>query len=306
MQNTVSSVYEYYWQNLSILSKSAEFHFIHRLSALTHDSKAVSEIGKLQAKYSTASNEEVWQFLKERVYSSGPVAYAGDRAQYYEKYPLVRPGYAEMIMTVFAEELFKKDLRYMMSYSADEIRQEKDRLLQDDEAMKQLYASAINFVLVAENFLNKNNESQLVYDLFDRSHRYYKTDASPRELEMWIYYVTHLIICDSMYYSWKLPEEKQKLYKDMLLEIEAAITTHFFWGHLDYKCEFIVCCNMLNYQSNLAPIIYSEAECSVSPKGNFLVDTLNAHRQDFRSDFESSEHRNVLYLVAFHDRIGSK
>ena len=79
--------------------------------------------------------------------------------------------------------------------------------------------------------------------------------------------------------------------------MEQIIKDSYFRISLDMKFEFIVCCQILDYKSELEGIIEGEAERSLSSSGNFLVDTHNAWIHGFGHKFARSEHRNVLYLM---------
>ena len=80
--------------------------------------------------------------------------------------------------------------------------------------------------------------------------------------------------------------------------IEQLITNSFKKISLDIKLEFIVCTKMLNYKSQIENKILQEASSSMSKIGNYIIDIYNDNHDSFKKDFISSEHRNVLYIMA--------
>ena len=88
----------------------------------------------------------------------------------------------------------------------------------------------------------------------------------------------------------------------MIQLVEEIISENYFNINLDLKLEFLVCTRILNYQTKLKEVIRSETENSLSNSGNYLIDVYNS--MSFiknKNDFKSSEHRNILYIMAFGD-----
>ena len=151
--------------------------------------------------------------------------------------------------------------------------------------------------------MNKHTDSPITEELYERASSLYDPSASERELESWIYYLTHLIIGDTLFYVVPLSQKKSSLYTHILKSIESEIANNFLWVHLDCKLEFLVCSYLHGYTSYLAPMIRSEANNSLSPEGAFVVDKYNRNPQLHRVTFQTSEHRNALYIMSGYDSI---
>jgi hypothetical protein len=84
----------------------------------------------------------------------------------------------------------------------------------------------------------------------------------------------------------------------MLRRLETVIRKQFDMINLDNKLEFLVCCRILNYETDLFDRIYRECEGSISPHGTYLVDTLNSSKNTTKASLDGSEHRNVLFIMS--------
>ncbi len=85
----------------------------------------------------------------------------------------------------------------------------------------------------------------------------------------------------------------------MLKISEKIIQKNFKNISLDNKFEFLVCAKICGFQSSVEKNIYDEASQSLSPDGNFLIDTKNDKATQIgRNTFVGSEHRNVLFIMS--------
>ncbi|MET1033374.1 MAG: hypothetical protein ABWX94_02655, partial [Candidatus Saccharimonadales bacterium] len=110
---------------------------------------------------------------------------------------------------------------------------------------------------------------------------------------------THCIIGESNFYTRTIPDYAASIYRDMLTSLEVLITEHFDDINLDNKLEFLVCCRICSYETDLFDRIYEECSKSLSPNGTYLIDTHNGHTaQQNRTSLQASEHRNVLFLLS--------
>ena len=113
-----------------------------------------------------------------------------------------------------------------------------------------------------------------------------------------LYLLSHCIIGASSFYFNKI-EENAETYTAMLRLMEELIKSSYFSLNLDIKFEFLVCVGILGYKTYLKDIILGEGACSMSPLGNFLVDTLNSDSDNpLKHNMLLAEHRNVLFLMA--------
>jgi ubiquinone/menaquinone biosynthesis C-methylase UbiE len=84
----------------------------------------------------------------------------------------------------------------------------------------------------------------------------------------------------------------------MFNELTSLIESQYERINLDNKFEYLTCAQLLHQTSPLAERILAEAAESLSPNGNFIIDQHNQNPQVTNSDLNSSEHRNVLLLLA--------
>ncbi len=85
----------------------------------------------------------------------------------------------------------------------------------------------------------------------------------------------------------------------MCKEAEGIIRKNYFDIPLKIKLEFSVCSSLLNIFSPLNDIILNEADHSLSPIGNFIIDRFSAEADhSIAGSAISASHLNTLYLTA--------
>ena len=112
------------------------------------------------------------------------------------------------------------------------------------------------------------------------------------------YFITHMIIGESQFYSKALTSETIAAYTPLFKKLETLMSKHFFSYKLDVKLEFLVCSRILGYTSFLEDMIYSEALNSFSPYGDFIIDTYNVTAAWQKKDLKTAEHRNILFILS--------
>ncbi len=302
--NSVTKVYKYYWEIFDSLPLYEQFHFASRLFLVRGDERAKFEIEKLKERYAKLSLEEVWNDLQSRLTNTAVINHAETRDKFLEKYPTIRSNARDLFCYYFSKKLFQIDLRSILNskISAD-WDETKNLLLQDALAIKELSAYVINFVLLLEHYKRGDTDSSITSELYDVAGEIYDINSDPVQIEMWIYFLTHLIIGDTIFYTTKLSDAKKSLYKEMILKLEKVIEKNYFDIHLDCKIEFLVCAQLANYSSYLGKIILSECSVSISKEADFIVDTFSTNIQEHRKTAVTSEHRNVLFLIAYYNEI---
>lgn len=165
------------------------------------------------------------------------------------------------------------------------------KLSGDEKAVRYLSTAAVNFLYLSAEYLDlpKPDSKELVRILVG------ETKFEKEHLRTAIYLLTHIVICESLFYF--RPVDGEKL-REVVICAEKLIKSNYFTVSLDMKFEFLVCCQMTNHMSGLRKIILTEAEWSLSPLGNFLVDTHNDWKNRHSHKLAQAEHRNTLYLMA--------
>lgn len=306
-QPTRDLVSEEYHSQAHLLGDK-KFHFLSRLYLWSGDSFAKNKLAELREKYIGNCEKEYREKLKE-IFSRAPEH--GDRMvakearqAYFKKYPLLEPALNLLFKNLFAREIYGIDLRTYIHelVSNVDLIDLKITLESDKEAMQILSTHAINYLYMLEDYLGTEKTKT-------DPEKYLEIGASyPDEaFELQIYFLTHCIIGASKFYSTEIPKDELSIYIKMLGVIEEIIQNHFKKISLDNKFEFLVCARICEYASNIKKKILAEADASLAPDGNFLIDTYNTKASpNERNDFIGAEHRNVLYIMSqtpFHPRV---
>lgn len=309
-RQSVDLVYDYYRSNIGIY-RSETFHFASRLWLWSKDEWARKQLDSQLGMY-IGSSQEARRRTIENIVSrkDKPLSVNQEKAYrkpYFEKYSMIPIYNALLFKVIFAENIYGIDIRPLIREQFDDrtlIKQFED-LISDKAAIKVLSTHAINFFyLLKYYFKDKVNFSSMVlvdpYELLEISQDYQglidsgelsKKDA----IKLRVYLLTHAIIGESQFYNRRV---KGEAFRQLCMELEDIIYSNYSDISLDNKCEFLVCAKICNYDTRLVEIILSEAGNSLSWNGNFIVEN-NAPLM--RHILRTSEHRNVLYIMAIRD-----
>lgn len=307
-KKTFDLVSDEYRSQIHLLGNK-KFHFLSRLHLWSGGILFKDELDEIRTDYIGTSEEDYRKRLKD-IFTCTPEH--GDRMvarearqKYFKKYPGLEPSLGLLFKNLFVREIYGVDLRtYIRDLVSDEdLLNLKSLIENDDEAMRTLSTHAINYLYMLEEYLATESAET-------DPEKYFRIGTSypEKSFELQIYFLTHCIIGASKFYSTKIQKEQLETYMKMLEFIEKIIRDHFEAISLDNKFEFLVCAKICGYVSDLERDILSEADRSLAPDGNFLIDIHNAKAApDERNDFIGSEHRNVLYIMSqtkFHANSG--
>jgi hypothetical protein len=300
LSETITSVYDYYWQHREQLPIYEQFHFVSRLFLLKHDARAQAALANW--KQENNNQEALLAFLEKALTNTAPITHSELRQPFLDKYPTIRPIARRLFTYHFAKTLFNEKIETLLPTDEEKAEWTNliNSLLLDTTALKELSAFATNFILMVTNTIKSDSKTPL---LFEFCQSLYNPNQSPKELELWIYFLTHLIIGDTLFYTSTLPKENQQLYTHMMELIEEKISTNFHFVHLDCKVEYLVCCELSGYESSLVSEIGKELTNSLADDGHYVIDKINHYPQKTRATFDTSEHRNVLAIIAFYDEL---
>lgn len=298
-QPTIDLVSEEYRSQIHVLMDK-QFHFLSRMYLWTSESSFKDTLDVLRKEYIGISTDDIQKKLRE-IYARTPEH--GDRMvakearqTYFKKYPHLESSLNLLFKNLFVHEIYGEDIRMHIHslVSDDELLRLKSALENDPEAMRILSTHAINYLYMLDAYMD--TEASKV-----DPEKYFRIGTSYPEnsFELQIYFLTHCIIGASRFYSSTIKKEHLPVYTQMLTSIEKIIKNHFKSISLDNKFEFLVCAKICGYTSAVEKNILSEADQSLSPDGNFLIDTHNSKASpDERNDFVGAEHRNVLYIMS--------
>ncbi len=294
-------VLTYYLENFSRLSPADQFHFATRTAAWLGLPETQKELTKLRSYIVPAldSHESYVKMFREMVGTPAhtKINAAMLRAPYFEKYTPLYGIELAIFRLHWLQNVYQIDARqaFLEAIDIPRLRTIERGLLADPEAVRALSTYAINFIYLFHIDILQDTQIPRAF-FYDLGKEYDTTD--PEQLQLLIYLYTHCILCETHFYTKAIAPEYMGMYLDMLRVVEDEIDTHFDDIHLDNKVEFLVCCQICDYPTRLADRITAECEQSISKDGTFIVDTLNNTPQTHRRSFETSEHRNVLYIMS--------
>lgn len=295
-------VYKNYVDSQEFLSEK-KFHFLSRMYLWTQDSKFLNQLQDIKSSYLGMNDAETidlfTKYLSQKNHSNPVTKIQKIRQPYFEKYPKLQPYSDILFKKLFAITIFQKDLTPLIEkmVSAKQFQNLQNELLNDTDAIRNLSTPAINYLFLSSWHLGDTDFSEdTLSKLLDVSDINLN---NTEDLRLALYLLTHCIIGHSLFYSKSISEKWQQFYQRYLDFFDKIILEKNQLISLDLKFEYLVCSRIASYVPKCKNLILQEADNSLSPDGNFLIDTQNDYRS-FKSPrgFASSEHRNVLYLMS--------
>ncbi len=295
-QNTVK---QYYFDHLAQLSSYSYFHFLTRLWLCKGDSLARAELDALyQREFSGRSTEQQYQTLL--LYLTNPKQPTSlERQQYLRLYPDLRPFARDAFACVFAQAIWKLDLtaEFHSRWKSDQSSELAQQLLEDLPAINSLATYALNF-LILQTFMYHPKEFEKLYEsLFSVLEKaWLKIAEKPDGLQIISYFITHLIINDTLFYTRKLPEARRARYNNFLERVVGAIQLAGLSSvSVDCLNELIVCCNLVGSDKpELKSSVLQYVVQHKSSHGEYLVEPDLPEQT-----ISDAEHRNVLFILGF-------
>jgi RimK family alpha-L-glutamate ligase len=307
INSTLVCVEDYYWKNIFYLFDK-KFHFTSRLFLWDRDKKAEREIKKMRKAYLGLNRKELIK-KTEKILADGKnspidkILNKELREKYFKKYPQLLAYNRILFKNLFVGTIYNESLRPVIDkiIPRKKFIDLKTKIEKDKRAIAILSTHAINYFYLLEYFLDKRKgvayaiNPSLYFDIAKK----YAQSKTIKHVDLPLYLITHCIIGESQFYSRKITRHHD-LYLEMIKFAESIILNNYFSVSLDNKFEFLVCSELCQYDSNLKDLIFSEADRSFSPSGNFLIDKHNDYKQknSVKNGFLQAEHRNVLYMMA--------
>lgn len=300
----VNKIKDYYLSNFEQLSEAHQFHFASRLAAWNSDEQAIQKLVDLQPSIiaSDEPDESLVHKLKKalEIPMDSQINALGSRQEFFDTHPRLRG----IDFTLFKLRhwlwVYGIDRRDLLEkvVSRSELDQLQTSLLNDLRSIAFLSTYAVNYLYLMDRVIYETNK--LKPEIFLGLESEYDL-SNPVHLQIYIYLYTHCIIGETNFYAKSIPTLEQTHYLEMLRRLEQIIENNFENINLDNKLEFLVCAKILNASTAVEERIRNEAESSLSPDGDFLVDTHNNNVQSTKTSFKDSEHRNVLYIMSCSD-----
>lgn len=291
---TPQVVRNYYERFGDFLPKPVAFHFWSRLWLYNKDTEARKRLDRLGDWYLGRNDIEkrINDLTTTTAHKDDPLT---ERKVNYQKHPKLLKYSSLLFWWLMAREVYGEDVSASIESVAPktEILRLYQTVLTDKQAIKVLSSGATNLLYLAGEYLNIEIDTKGLFDLSETG----KIETDRENIKREFYFLSHLIIGETCFYT-KKSLSNPDVCMEAIKKIEKMIKNSYFKISLDMKFELLVCCQIIGYKSDLVDIIEGEAERSLSPVGNFLVDTHNAWIHGFGHKFARSEHRNVLYLMS--------
>ena len=296
-KNTIklpAQISNYYNRFSEFLPNHLAFHYWSRLWLYNHDSVARLKLDSLKNWYLGKGDidKRIKDLTTTTAHKDDPLTL---RKAHYQKYPKLLKYSSLLFWWLMAKKIYGEDVSTDIELVAPktEILHLYQTVLEDNEAIKILSSGATNFFYLVGEYLKIKIDTKKLFDLSETV----KIKVDRENIKREFYFLSHLIIGETCFYTKKNLSDAETCMR-AVKRMEQIIKDSYFRISLDMKFEFIVCCQILDYKSDLEGIISGEAERSLSSSGNFLVDTHNAWIHGFGHKFARSEHRNVLYLMS--------
>lgn len=303
MQDLSNRIYSYYIDHFAELPIEKQFHFASRLYLWEEDETCRRYLEKLRPWFTHNDSPEA---ALQEIVDTAPLWQAessvnavGIRQPYFDKYPQLRMYSRVLFRIIFLRVLYGIDTRewFYKSFPQHEVDKLATLLLADVAALRHLSTYATNFLYLYYGVI-KGDSSSLDAEIFLKASNEGYDFADPSNLQLAIYFYTHCIIGQSLFYTRHLPTTQLDKFQTMLSRLDILLNKHFENINLDNKFEYLVCARLLSSNSSLASRIFNEASKSLAPDGIFLIDQHNGHPQSHKISFADSEHRNVLFIMA--------
>jgi len=295
----------YYDNNYEYLAHK-QVHYAERMYLWTKDIKYYKWLLEHKSDYlgkdSSDIKSKLEKYLKTRLYLDEEDAKTTAkelRLPYLKKYPKLNGYIKALFKVLFAETIYKEDIRPILWQIAkkEEMIALAKQLEKDSEAITILSTKAINFFYLLEFCIKNRNEWSANPELYLKIATEHSSTESRAHLKLKNYLLTHAIIGQSYFYFRPITEHLDT-YRGMLKLIEENIFDNYFDTTLDNKFEFLLCSRIVGEKSKIENLILNEAKLSLSKKGNYLIDRLNNSEVLLGDNMYSSEHRNVLFIMA--------
>lgn len=305
MNNLSNTVRDYFVSHFEELPLDKQLHFASRLWFWKQDETARRLLDNLRPKIIPTGDiiDSLRQIQNGHILPlrQGSANVFHLREAHFLRYPSLRPTATTLYWGLILDTCYNLDARSRLGelLPLSELQGLYDSLITDPEATAILSTHAVNFMYLYQRYVRKNEVAPHPADFISLAlNDALYLPASPLHAQLKIYLLTHTIIGESMFYQRTLTPEKVKSYLPVIRLLEAIIDAQFQSVNLDNKLEFLVCCQLLSYQTGLEKNILAEAAASLSSEGDFLIDTHNTNPQSAYTSFDKSEHRSLLFLLA--------
>ncbi|MEI8343935.1 MAG: hypothetical protein WCF93_03240 [Candidatus Moraniibacteriota bacterium] len=276
------------------------FHFASRLFLWSGDEFSKQKLAELKAEYIGQAKSEHAEKIKSLLAENSngkDFLFKKEREKFFAKYPLLKKYNKLLFKNIVCKTIYGLDLRTTIKkyVTMEEFLALGKSLLRDREAIAVLSTAAVNYFYALDFFLGGQEsilDPNFFLEIAEDNKFYQEKDVAVLR----VYLLTHCIIGESAFYARPI-ERHREVYEKMLVKLEEIIKENYEKISLDSKVEFLVCAQLCEHASFLKEKILGELKASFDSKGNYFIEKGKIKNE---ATFRTSEHRNVLALMAFH------
>lgn len=278
------SVREYYYQHFDELQPDKQFHFATRIKNYFH----CDDFAEYFRHNMPSTDLKV--ILQNNDFSQ--VNKLAARQPYFLKYDHIFAIDAALFRINHLLNEYQIDLRseFVKLVPLEQLYALADALLADDGAILTLSTWAVNVICLTEILFPRGQN--VIRTLAEKSLKF-EPQASNADPLLAIYLYTHIILCDSNFYT--RPVTELDLAHRMLNRCAEIIEQNFSQLILDVRIEFLVCANMSGTDyPDLRQRIATECYKNLADN-DYLIDR---RRPKSYYTLNGAEHTNVLFIMS--------
>lgn len=274
MTSRANLVSQTYWSRRQELGQR-KYHYLMRTSIF--ENRAV-ELHEFDNYFGNLDRNQYFGSIREQVETAR------------QKMSGVRGKFANQYREVLEREQLLVRECWANLVGAERVRSRKGRtklkeLVKDDKAIAILSSYAVNAIILERELENEqsmlsNKELMQIWEVIP---------WVEGNLHNKIYYWTHLVIANSLFYTKNLKPELGSVFGEKLKEIDLQIERWFEVISIDVKLEYLLALKILKLNSRIKKQILSEAERGIEGCG-FVCDPRK------ENELGIAEHRSMLYL----------
>lgn len=288
-------VADHYWQHLNELSEYSKFHYLTRLYLICNDTKALSHLNALLTH--TADVKTQWSALLHYLKNKDKII-EPYRQEFLDKYPTLRDETSKCFGLLYGKKIW--GISFTEEYPTEDLYDETyemfNKLIHDKQSVINLSTYALNFLYLQNSLHSFVSEEVLLANLYEEYYSHSKiqncTDSKFTPLKQ-LYYVTHLVINDSHFYTREIPKAHVELHSDALMGICMSISSNSEEFTLDALCEIVVAYKLIG---QTCPIFSQITECM---RMLHLAGSPYLTASASPSSINDAEHTNVLYICGW-------
>lgn len=296
---TVTLISDYYTHYQKYISFEKQFHFHGRLWLWSGNKESANWLRENQEAYIGSNSEETIASALLLGNESSEVAhkYNGIRIPILAKYPNITGYLRALFISLHARNIYGLHIAIPEEHRS-KMEEYYKSLSTNPQDVAILSTIGVNFLYLFNKTWPDNKENKSIlpeYILHTATHQYNALSLHKTQLQL--YLLTHSIIGETHFYRKPIIHHKE-LYQNILTTAEQTIHKHYDNLPLDIKFEFLVCAVLCKYDTFLTDKIVQEGNLSISPIGNFLVDTPPKQPTQPQMGLQKAEHRNVLFIMS--------